>query len=94
MDQLTRDCIAARKAGMTYGKWKALQPVVVPVAEVEPEPEDTLTERTCRNCGTKLPISVHPLARYCSQGCKHESNKRMSLAYYYRKKGRMADGKV
>ena len=26
MDNLTRDCILARRAGMSYGKWKAAQP--------------------------------------------------------------------
>ena len=100
MDQLTLDCIAARKAGMTYGKWKALQPVVVPVAVVEPEPEEVPEEmpkravRTCQNCGRKVPSSMHGNVMYCTVDCKYEIIKRKQRDYYRRKKEREADGKV
>lgn len=101
MDQLTLDCIAARKAGMTYGKYMALHykpPVVPVVVELEPEevPEEMpkQPDRTCRNCGTKLQRSMHGNAMYCSQYCKYESYKRKQRLYYHKKKEREADGKV
>lgn len=94
MDQLTLDCIAAQKAGMTYGKWKAQQPVVTPVVEPEPWEVQEDSTKICRNCGTKLPKNLHANARYCSRSCKDEIHSRYSLAYYYRKKGMESDGKV
>ena len=97
MDQLTLDCIAARKAGMTYGKWKALQPrveVVMPEQEVEePEVEKGIPKQLCRTCGKE--IVGHANRRYCNDDCRYEEIKRRSLAYYLRKKERMmANGKV
>ena len=89
MDQLTLDSIAAQKAGMSYGKWKALQykPVVVPVA-VEPEPEKvskpTPPERRCPACGQI--INGHGLKKYCSYDCYYEIAKVRQRGYYWRNK--------
>ena len=98
MDQLTKDCIAAQKAGMSYGKWKALQ-YKPPVVEVEPEPEEVhkvkqAPKRICRLCGAELPSYMHGLKRYCSEYCREERNRRSAKEYYHRKVGRNVDGKV
>ena len=96
MDQLTLDCIAARKAGMTYGKWKALQPAVVPVAGVESEPEEVPKRavRTCQVCGREVPTIMHGGVKYCSIDCKYEAIRRKQRDYYRRKKEGKADGMV
>lgn len=88
MDRLTLDSIAAQKAGMSYGKWKALQPreVVIPKEEVP--------IRVCRFCGKEL-IDTHPLRLYCDDGCKHEVEIVKERERYRRKKERMiANGKI
>ena len=98
MDQLTRDCIAARKAGMTYGKWKALHPGVVPVAEPEPEevPEEMPKRavRICPICGGNVPSDMHGSVKYCSVECKYEFIRRKQRDYYRRKKARESNGKI
>ena len=76
VDQLTRDSIAAQKAGMTYGKWKALHyvppvEVEIPKQEVEgPEVKEEDPERLCRTCGR--PVRGHANRRYCNDACKYE----------------------
>ena len=45
MDRLARNAMLARQAGMTYGKWKALQPVL-PLEE-KPLPEGW---KKCEGC--------------------------------------------
>ena len=96
MDQLTLDCIAARKAGMTYGKWKALQPVGAPVAVVEIEPEEVPKRavRTCKNCGREVPAIMHGSVKYCSIDCKYEIIRIKQRDYYRRKRERESNGKV
>ena len=101
MDQLTRDCIAARQAGMSYGKWKALHyvpPVEVetPKQEEQEEPEVAPKEvRVCRICGKPIPPEKRKDTRYCSQECIAEGNRQFQNAYYHRKKERMkANGKI
>lgn len=100
MDQLTRDCIAARNAGMTYGKWMALHYVppviVIPQEEVEepvPEVKEEKPKRLCRTCGKE--IKGHANKRYCDDACKYEAFKVWQRERYHRKKERMmADGKI
>ena len=93
MDQLTLDCIAARKAGMSYGRWKALQPrveVVMPKQEVK----EYAPKRVCKYCGKEFEVT-HNSMLYCDSACKYESNKAQFRAKYWMKKERMmADGKV
>ena len=76
MDQLTKDCIEARKAGMTYGKWKALQP---PKEKVPDKVEET-SNKYCRVCGKMIPL-MSPRKVYCSNTC-------MDRYYYLGKKNR------
>ena len=91
MDQLTQDLIQARKAGMSYGKWKALQPrveVVIPKQE-----EKEVPTQVCRVCGKEI-IDGNPLRLYCSDFCGYEAKKVNARNYYYRKKEREENGKV
>lgn len=100
MDQLTLDCIAAQKAGMTYGKWKALQPrveVVMPEQEELPEEEPDVKKeppkRLCKACGKV--VTGHGCRRYCDDACAYEGVKARTRAYYKRKMERMkANGQV
>ena len=91
-DRLTMDSIAAQKAGMSYGKWKALHP------HTEVEEPDVLNEepkRLCKICGQEIPEYRHKLALYCSEECKYkrylESQRDHCRKYRERM---MADGKV
>ena len=101
MDQLTRDCIAAQKAGMSYGRWKALHyvpPVEVemPKQEVEPEvkPEPEVKKeapkRVCIRCGKEF-IGGHGNRKYCGSVCKQEADmvrqNEWQKAKYWRKRG-------
>lgn len=66
MDQLTKDCIAARKAGMTYGKWKALQPP----REMKPKQKaEKPSNKRCRVCGKAIPMTSKRMV-YCSDECQ------------------------
>ena len=89
MDRLTMESIAAQKAGMSYGKWKALHHIVeVVVPEVKPE-----VKRPCKVCGGEIPAHVHKNARHCSAQCIRESEKATSRRCYWKKKEReMANG--
>ena len=65
MDKLAREAMLAREAGMTYGKWKALQP-----KEEKPKgiPDGWIR---CKCCGKPF----KPLARlniFCEIGCREE----------------------
>ena len=98
MDQLTQDCIAARKAGMSYGKYMATMytpPVIHPVVEVEPElaePKETAIKRVCKNCGKEIPRNARSDRRHCDDECRYEWNKKLALARYHKNKMKDNDG--
>jgi hypothetical protein len=82
MDNLTRDAVAAKKAGMTYGKWKAMQDTG-PIVTV---PRGGMI-RTCKFCGKEFRQYDKRQRLYCDDVCKYKQN-------YRRIKERMAeDGK-
>lgn len=62
MDNLARDAMLARQAKMTYGKWKALQPVV--------KNENTIPEGwiQCKRCGKHFKPNCNQL--YCDITCQ------------------------
>ena len=67
LDQLTMDSIAAQKAGMSYGKWKALHPHThIPKAK---------PERPCKNCGEEIPSKFHKNVGFCCDLCRREAAK-------------------
>ena len=88
MDRLTMDSIAAQRAGMTYGQWKALHPhtdaVEVPDKDV----------RLCKVCGKPIINMVGGKRRlYCSPECANEAVVERMRARYY-KKGDVSNGKI
>lgn len=85
MDRLTRDCIAAQKAGMSYGNYMASQ-YRAPVIEVDVEPEKT--KRVCPVCGKEIPKQEHGSRRYCDERCRYEGGKELTLARYHAKKAK------
>lgn len=67
-DKLAQDAAAALAAGMSYGKWKALQE--------NPEPEkkkDGLPEgwKFCKRCGK--PFKARKTQVYCEISCQRET---------------------
>ena len=64
MDNLARDAAAALRAGMSYGKWKALHPFTKHQAET------TENVRLCQRCGKPLPKGSRKERKYCSDLCK------------------------
>jgi hypothetical protein len=65
MDNLARNALLATQAGMSYGKWKALQPVVVPEKKELPE-----GWRLCPGCGKEF--TGRSNKKYCSPECQHQ----------------------
>lgn len=69
MDNLTRDAVAAKKAGMTYGQWKAMQEP----APIVPAPRGVVI-KTCEFCGTEFRYRNNRQRKYCSDECKIKMN--------------------
>lgn len=65
MDRLTKDSLSASKAGMSYGKWKALHP------HTEHEEKDDGTVRRCIVCGKKL---YGHQRFYCGHNCSQNKS--------------------
>ena len=66
MDRLARNAMLAREAGMTYGKWKALQPVV----EIE-KPDMPKGMVPCEWC--RKPFFKKSNKRFCNDECRVEA---------------------
>ena len=75
MDKLSSDAMLARKAGMTYGKWKALQPVVKFERKI---PKDW---KVCEFCG-KAFMPNQKNQRFCDIGCRTDAYKPKAKAQY------------
>jgi hypothetical protein len=69
MDRLARNAMLARQAGMSYGKWKALQPII----PIEPKKVDESHMKTCPYCGVKF-YSDKPNRKYCGANCQMQIN--------------------
>ena len=86
MDRLAMESAAALKAGMSYGKWKAMQPrVEVDVQGIKTD-KKAKAGRTCRSCGKEIPLNANGNRRYCSNFCLNEHLRESALARYYQKK--------
>ena len=77
MDRLSRDAAAAKAAGMSYGKWKAMQ---LPDVVVQKKPKK-LIEKTCQFCGKTFFQSDNRVRKYCSPECKYEVDRQKQLEY-------------
>ena len=71
-DRLTLDAIAARKDGMTYGKWKALHPHTDGTVKVVTEPSKKFTK--CAWCGQLFLAGKGK--KFCGTRCQQQN-------YYY-----------
>lgn len=74
VDQLAIDAAAARAAGMSYGKWRALQPQ----KPIEPKsPKECYIKRVCPICGVEFIVSARSnRKKYCGQECINIAYKR------------------
>lgn len=78
MDRLTRDVIAAQRAGVSYGQYKVMHPYTGD-AELElPEPEPEIEEpetiapyRICQHCGGQFSRDNKRGKKFCSIACQH-----------------------
>ena len=69
MDNLARNAMLARQADMSYGKWKALQPIV----PIKPKEVDESKMKSCPWCGKKFECKK-PNQKYCEPYCQTRAN--------------------
>lgn len=82
MDNLARNAMLAKQAGMSYGKWKAMQPIVPVVKKKIPD-----GWKACEHCGE--PFKPKQGQRFCDIGCRNEAYRKRGNAIkreYYRKR--------
>ena len=74
MDNLARNAMLARQAGMSYGQWKALRPVV--------KVEQTIQEgwKPCEWCGKHF--APKQGKRFCDDGCREEAYRTKAKAQH------------
>ncbi len=90
MDRLAMNAMLARQAGMTYGKWKAMQPIV-PIEKPE-IPEGWVK---CEECGKAFP--PRNKKRFCDGVCRraaYEKNryfKKQRMEYMQKYRARKAE---
>ena len=88
MDNLTKDAIAAEKAGMSYGKWKAQNPFTNPD---NPNYGRKTVLCTCKICGKEFEwIGRRRVA--CSDACYGELHRRNNRESHARMKALRAAG--
>lgn len=93
MDRLTQDSIAAQRAGMTYGKWKALHPYTEEKIEVLDK-----DVKLCKICGEpiinfRVRGSGGRRKLYCSRECAYEAVKIRERERYHKREEK-EDGKI
>lgn len=81
MDNLARDSMLARKAGMTYGQWKALQPV----RKIERTPGER--ECVCEFCGKTFVKKTNQRRKYCDWSCSNYAGQARERERRERKNG-------
>ena len=79
MDNLARDAVAATKAGMSYGQWKAQHPHTDPdkipvVRHPKRVPNGSLA--TCPVCGREFKVTKDR-AKFCSVECRNRRKPRV-----------------
>ena len=73
MDNLALDAKMALQAGMSYGKWKAMNPAT---KEREKAIDVSgMRKMECPNCGITFYTKRHN-KRFCSELCRYEFNNR------------------
>ena len=79
MDNLARNAMLARQAGMSYGKWKAMQQIV-PITEKKASKD----LKVCPWCGEKFTQPTKRNQIYCNVLCQQQ-------AYYENNKKKYAE---
>ena len=96
MDRLTQESIAAQKAGLSYGMWKAMQPRTEAVMPAVDDLEEQENVKKCVICGKAIPIkkigSGGSNRRTCSEECSYKRHRERCRAYYHRRVLRMRAG--
>ena len=88
MDHLTQVVLAAQAAGMSYGKYVALQhelgrnPVPPALKRRIADETEEQEERRCEICGAILRPGIRGTVKTCGPVCSYELNKRRNRAYY------------
>ena len=95
VDRLTQDCIAARKAGMSYGKWKVLHPHTEVEIPQEKEQKPGVPKRKCKHCGKEVYEPYGRRRTYCDRYCYYEAmKKRQKEKRRMESERRMENGKI
>lgn len=68
-DKLSQDAAAALAAGMSYGRWKAMQPVEV---KEEKPPKPYYNIKKCAFCGFEFRSDCGRRI-YCSDNCREKA---------------------
>jgi hypothetical protein len=74
MDRLARNAMLAKQANMSYGKWKAMQPIVE--VKEKPKPDGW---RECEHCGK--PFQPKQGKRFCTEECRREAYREKDRAF-------------
>ena len=69
-DKLSQEVSMALAAGMSYGKWKAMQ---TPTVIEKPKPKARAMQ-VCEHCGSEFPVFDNRKRRYCSDMCRVAQN--------------------
>lgn len=90
LDHLTRDVLAAEKAGMSYGQWKAKHPYTYTEEDDAKTPlvagPDWVT-KTCQHCGGRFQVPPGNTNKlYCSNACQIKHNADKKMAQYHANK--------
>lgn len=67
MDKLSSDARKARAAGMSYGQWKATQPIVKALPRKIP---GGYRVQVCEHCGCEFMVSGERKRKFCSDDCR------------------------
>lgn len=66
MDNLAKDAMSARKAGMTYGQWKALHPNTMKGERIP-----SAIEFVCQHCGKTFVAKTRQKRKFCDFYCQN-----------------------
>lgn len=73
MDNLAKDAAAAKAAGMSYGKWKAIHPHTKDKEKQESEALEGWL--TCKHCGKLFKPKSGTTQIYCDPWCRQETQR-------------------
>ena len=74
MDRLAKNAMLAKQAGLSYGRWKAMQPRV----EVDTEKTEGWTVCEWKRCGKAFPPKHGK--KFCDAYCRQEAYKERKYA--------------